>query len=234
MNKILIVDDEKDIVDILKYYFDNLGGFKTYVAYNANDAFKQIHEHKPHIILLDIMLPGIDGFDICKELKANVMTAEIPIIFITARDNESDAINGFNLGADDYITKPFSPQLVVSRVKSVLNRTYKNKNIIVKKEGYIKYKNLEVDVIDYTVKIDDEIIFFPKTEILLLYYLVLNEGKILSRKSLLNQVWGKIVYVQEHSVDFSIESIKRKIGDYSGFIECVNESGYRFNINSMK
>jgi DNA-binding response OmpR family regulator len=231
MHKILIVDDEKDIVDLLQYNFENQNGFKTYVAYDGKEAFRKVYENKPHLILLDIMLPGINGFDICKELKENVLTADIPIIFISARSNETDALNGFDLGADDYITKPFSPRLVVSKVKSVLNRTYNNKNRIERREGYIRYKNLEVDLIEYTVKIDDEIIFFSKTELLLLYHLILNEGRVLSKKVLLNLVWGKIIYVQEHSVDFSIAGIKRKIGNYAAFIESVNGSGYKFNTN---
>jgi DNA-binding response OmpR family regulator len=234
MNKILIVDDEKDIVELLKYNLESEKDFETIVAYNGKDAFDKAYNHKPHLILLDIMLPGVNGFDVCRELKSNVVTSDIPVIFITAKTNESDEINGFKLGADDYIKKPFSQQLVLTRVKSVLNRTYKEKEKIKLKDGIIQFRNLVVDLMEHLVKIDDEVVYFSKTELQLLYQLMSNEGKILTRKFLLNLIWGKVVYVQEQSIDFCISGIKRKLGDYAEFIETINGTGYRFNGNNIR
>jgi len=234
MYKILIVDDEKDIVELLKYNLESQKDYITISAYNSKDAFDIAYSRRPHLILLDIMLPGMNGFDICRELKSNVVTSDIPVIFITAKNNESDELLGLKLGADDYIRKPFSPQVVISRVKSVLNRTFREKEKIYIKDGLIKFKRFELDLMEHIVRIDDEAIYFSKIELQLLYHLMSNEGKIFTKKFLLNFIWGKVIYVSEQSVDYCVSEIKKKIGDYSEFIENVNGSGYRFNSSHIR
>jgi len=234
MYKILIVDDEKDIAELLKYNLEREKECETIISYSGKDAFDKSYNLKPHLILLDIMLPGINGYDICRELKSNVVTSDIPVIFITAKNSESDEITGMGLGADDYIKKPFSPKLVVARVKSVLNRTYAEKKKIFAKDGIIKFRNLVVDLMEHLVIINDEIIYFSKIELQLLYHLMSNEGKILTKKFLLNLIWGKVIYVQEQSIDFFISGIKKKISDYAEFIETIDGIGYRFETNHIK
>ncbi len=227
--KILVVDDEKDIVDILKYNLVKENEFDVLTASNGKDAIEIVESEKPDLILLDIMMPEINGFDVCKRLKTSHSTMNIPIIFLTAKDNEIDEIIGLELGADDYIVKPISPRKVLARVKSVIRRTQAETEQFTDKVEYIKFKNLEIDTISHTVKIDDEEIFFPKKEFKLLHYLLVNRGKVLSREVLLNQIWGENLYVVDRTVDVHIAKVREKLGDYSHYIETIKGLGYRFN-----
>jgi DNA-binding response OmpR family regulator len=226
---ILVVDDEKDIVDILKYNLEKEKEFDVTIATSGREALKIASENKPDLILLDIMMPEINGFDVCKKLKSDVFTSKIPVIFLTAKENEIDEIIGLELGADDYIQKPISPRKVIARVKSVIRRTYAEPDTITKEDGFIKFKNLEIDTIAHCVKIDDEEIFFPKKEFQLLHFLLSNRGKVLSRDVLLNQIWGENIFVVDRTVDVHVAKVREKLGPYSDFIETIKGLGYRFN-----
>ena len=226
---ILVVDDEKDIVDILKYNLEKEKEFEVTIATGGREALKIASENKPDLILLDIMMPEINGFDVCKKLKSDVFTAKIPVIFLTAKENEIDEIIGLELGADDYIQKPISPRKVIARVKSVIRRTYAEPDTVTKEDGYIKFKNLEVDTVAHCVKIDGEEIFFPKKEFQLLHFLLSNRGKVLSRDVLLNQIWGENIFVVDRTVDVHVAKVREKLGPYSDFIETIKGLGYRFN-----
>jgi DNA-binding response OmpR family regulator len=150
--KILVVDDEKDIVDILKYNLEKEHEFDVLTAYNGKEAFALV-ENQPDLILLDIMMPELNGFEVCKQLKQNPATAKIPVIFLTAKENEIDEILGLELGADDYIHKPLSPRKVIARVKSVIRRSNVEAERNNKLDEIIKFKNLEVDSVTHSVKI---------------------------------------------------------------------------------
>jgi len=227
--KILVVDDEKDIVDILKYNLEKENEFIVITASEGKDAIDKAISEKPSLIILDIMMPELNGFEVCKKLKAYHETAKIPVIFLTAKENEIDEIIGLELGADDYIQKPISPRKVIARVKSVIRRTYTEPDQIVKTDGYIKFKKIEIDSVAHSVKIDEEEVFFPKKEFQLLHFLLSNRGKVLSREVLLNQIWGENIYVVDRTIDVHIAKVREKLGEYSAYLETIKGLGYRFN-----
>ncbi|MCX7833127.1 MAG: response regulator transcription factor [Ignavibacteria bacterium] len=229
VNKILVVDDEKDIVDILKYNLLQQKEFEVLTAYNGRDAIKIAQEEKPDLILLDIMMPELNGFDVCKKLKSSPVTADIPVIFLTAKENEIDEIIGLELGADDYIQKPLSPRKIIARVKSVLRRVYNEPEKTVKVPDHVKFKGIEVDVASHTVKINGEEVFFPKKEFKLLHFLISNRGKVFSREVILNEIWGENIYVVDRTIDVHIAKIREKLGEYADYIETIKGLGYRFN-----
>ncbi len=226
--KILVVDDEKDIVDLLKYNLEKEKEFDVITAFNGRDALEKAIKEKPDLILLDIMMPEMNGFDVCRKLKTGAANG-IPVIFLTAKENEIDEIIGLELGADDYIQKPISPRKVIARVKSVIRRAYSEKDKTIKTDEYIKFKNLEVDTVAHSVKIDNEDVFFPKKEFQLLHFLLSNRGKVLSRDVLLNHIWGENIYVVDRTIDVHVAKVREKLGDYSEYIETIKGLGYRFN-----
>jgi two-component system alkaline phosphatase synthesis response regulator PhoP len=227
--KILVVDDEKDIVDLLKYNLDKENDFEVITALNGKEAIEQAIENKPDLVLLDIMMPEMNGFDVCKKLKNSPLTSNVPVIFLTAKENEIDEIIGLELGADDYIQKPISPRKVIARVKSVIRRVYTESDKTIKTDEHIKFKSLEIDTISHKVKIDDEDVFFPKKEFQLLHFLLSNKGKVLSREILLNQIWGENIYVVDRTIDVHVAKVREKLGEYADYIETIKGLGYRFN-----
>lgn len=227
--KILVVDDEKDIVDLLCYNLEKEKDFEVITALNGKIAIEIALKDKPNLILLDIMMPEMNGFDVCKRLKNKPTTSDIPVLFLTAKENEIDEIIGLELGADDYIQKPVSPRKVIARVKSVLRRVYSDNERIIKTDEHIKFKSLEVDTIAHIVKIDEEEVFFPKKEFQLLHYLLMNRGKVLSREILLNHIWGENIYVVDRTIDVHVAKVREKLGEYADYIETIKGLGYRFN-----
>ncbi len=227
--KILVVDDEKDIVDLLKYNLEKEKEFTVITALNGKDALEKAVKDKPDLVILDIMMPEMNGFDVCKKIRTGTSTSTLPVIFLTAKENEIDEIIGLELGADDYIQKPISPRKVIARVKSVIRRAYAEKDKTVKTDEYVKFKKLEVDTVAHTVKINGEDIFFPKKEFQLLHFLLSNRGKVLSREVLLNQIWGENIYVVDRTIDVHVAKVREKLGDYADYIETIKGLGYRFN-----
>ncbi|MEZ4691477.1 MAG: response regulator transcription factor [Ignavibacteria bacterium] len=202
--KVLVVDDEKDIVDILKYNLERENEFEVLTAKNGREAI-ELAQSIPDLILLDIMMPELNGFEVCKQLKNNSETAKIPVIFLTAKENEIDEILGLEIGADDYISKPISPRKVIARIKSVIRRTTGDNEKTPKLEENIKFKNLEIDSSSHSVRINNNEVFFPKKEFQLLHFLLSNKGKVYSREILLNQIWGENIYVVDRTVDVHVK-----------------------------
>lgn len=225
--KILVVDDEKDIVDILKYNLERENEFEVLTAYDGKEALS-LAESIPDLIILDIMMPELSGFEVCKLLKNNSDTAKIPVIFLTAKENEIDEILGLEIGADDYISKPISPRKVLARIKSVIRRTGSEAGKQSKLEKNIKFKNLEIDSTSHKVIINTKEVFFPKKEFQLLHFLLANRGKVYSREILLNQIWGENIYVVDRTVDVHVAKVREKLGEYSDYIETIKGLGYRF------
>jgi len=225
--KILVVDDEKDIVDILKYNLERENEFEVQVASNGREAM-ELAEALPDLIILDIMMPELNGFEVCKLLKNNPLTAKIPVIFLTAKENEIDEILGLEIGADDYINKPISPRKVLARIKSVIRRTGFEQEKPVRLEEKVKFKNLEINSANHSVKINENEIFFPKKEFQLLHFLISNRGRVYSREILLNQLWGENIYVVDRTVDVHVAKVREKLGEYSDYIETIKGLGYRF------
>lgn len=225
--KVLVVDDEKDIVDILKYNLERENEFEVLTAKDGKEAL-EIAENIPDLILLDIMMPELNGFEVCKQLKNNPVTSKIPVIFLTAKENEIDEILGLEIGADDYISKPISPRKVLARIKSVIRRTSGDYEKPLKLEENVKFRNLEIDSSSHSVRINEKEIFFPKKEFQLLHFLLSNRGKVYSREILLNQIWGENIYVVDRTVDVHVAKVREKLGEYSDYIETIKGLGYRF------
>lgn len=225
--RILIVDDEETLCEVLKLNLEN-EGYDVDVAFTAEQALTYDLK-KYSLILLDIMMGEISGIKMAKILKENVSTAEIPIIFCTARDTEDDMIMGLNIGADDYIMKPYTIRNVIARVKSVLRRTSTHKNIIItEKPNILKVEGLQLDLGFKRCTIEGKEIKLAKKEFELLAYLISNRGKICSREQILNSVWSDEVVVLDRTIDVNITRLRSKIGEYGSYIITRSGFGYGF------
>ncbi len=226
MKTVLVVDDENDIVQLIRYNLER-EGFRVESARDGNEALKKAGEVKPDLILLDIMLPGKDGYEVIKSLNQAERTASIPVIFLTAKSAEFDEVLGLELGADDYIVKPISPRKLVSRIRAVLRRYEGVKS---EQGKNIDFGILVIDRDSYMVKVSGEQVFFPRKEFEILYYLASHEGKVISRETLLSRVWGADVYVGDRTVDVHIRKIREKLGKHSEMIETIKGVGYKFKV----
>lgn len=225
--RILIVDDEETLCEVLKLNLEN-EGYDVDVAFTAEQALTYDLK-KYSLILLDIMMGEISGIKMAKILKENVATAEIPIIFCTARDTEDDMIMGLNIGADDYIMKPYTIRNVIARVKTVLRRTSTYKNIIITdKPNILKVEGLQLDLGFKRCTIEGKEIKLAKKEFELLAYLISNRGKICSREQILNSVWSDEVVVLDRTIDVNITRLRSKIGEYGSYIITRSGFGYGF------
>ncbi len=222
--KILIVDDERDIVDLLTYNL-NIEGYEIVPAYNGEEAVRKASG--VDLVILDLMMPVLNGFETCKRLQANPATSHIPIIFLTARSGEVDEIVGLELGADDFIQKPISPRKLVARVKAVFRRQAHTGDEPAE-HAIIRAENIEINKSNYTVRLGNREVFFPKKEFELLSLLAASKGKVFSREALLDGVWGSDVHVIDRTVDVHIRKIREKLGDDGSMIETVKGVGYRF------
>lgn len=219
---ILIVDDEEDIIQLLDYNLKR-EGYDTLVAYTGKEAL-EFAKLNPDLILLDIMIPDIDGLEVIKKLKRDKSTAKIPVIFLTAKGTEFDEVVGLELGAVDYIIKPISIPKLMARIKNVFRKLE-----IVSEFGKerIQLGNIEIFPESYAVKIDGEEIYFPNKEFQLLLYLTINRGKVVNRETLLKAIWGEDVYVVDRTVDVHIRKIREKLGKYADYIETIKNVGYK-------
>ena len=225
MKKILLVDDEEDILEFLKYNLEQ-ENFEVLASTNGEDALKQISKN-PDLIVLDIMMPEIDGFELYELIKKNKESQDIPIIFLTAKSGETDEIKGLNLGASDYIQKPISPKKLIARIKSNLRKSsLADKKAKIADE--VKIGPLVIDVQKFVVKIDGKQKFFPRKEFQLLHFLASNPGRVLNRETLLKEIWGNDVYVIDRTIDVHIRKVREKLGKHSELIETVKGIGYRF------
>lgn len=204
--RILIVDDEKNIVDILKFNL-NKESFDTYEAYDGKQAIEIAQKEKPDLIILDVMLPEMDGFTVCRKLRQTMQT---PILMLTAREEEVDKVLGLELGADDYITKPFSPRELMARVKANLRRTIDDA-IPQQNDEVIKYSDLEIDVNRYEVRRDSVVIDLTLREFELVKFLGIQRGQIFTRENLLEKVWGYEYFGDVRTVDVTVRRLREKL-----------------------
>jgi two-component system, OmpR family, alkaline phosphatase synthesis response regulator PhoP len=228
MEKILLVDDEVDILEFLKYNLE-LEGFEVLVSTDGKDALEKIFQ-KPDLIVLDIMMPGMDGYELYQQIKSNKSSQEIPIIFLTAKSGETDEIKGLDLGASDYIQKPISPKKLIARIKSNLRKSplLEKKN---KEAEHLKIGPLEINVEKFAIKVDNKLKFFPRKEFQLLYFLASNPGKVMKRETILKEIWGNDVYVIDRTIDVHIRKVREKLDKHSEIIETIKGVGYRFKHN---
>lgn len=228
--KILIVEDEPDIRDLIHYNFTKQG-FLADTAGSGTEALEKIRNMKHDLILLDLMLPGIDGIELCRILKSDAKLSDIPVIMLTARSEEIDKVLGFELGADDYVTKPFSPRELVARVKAVLRRYSAGSERQVK-ENLIKTGPLAIDTEKYVVTKGDAPVELSAMEFKLLVYLAQRPGKVVNRDFLLDAIWGNESYVEPRTVDVHIRRLREKIEDNPSepkFIRTKRGLGYYFS-----
>ena len=214
---ILVVDDELLIRNVIKEYLLN-EGYKVLEAEDGFDALRVLSDNKVDLIVLDIMMPKMDGFTCLSEIRK---TKNIPVIMLSARKEEIDKLNSFDLGVDDYVTKPFSPKELVARVKAHLKRTTSNN------ENYT-YKNLKVDYKGRKVTINDKEVNLTPKEYELLTYFIENKGIALSREQLLNSVWDYDYYGDDRTVDTHIKMLRKSLGDYRNLIKTIREVGYKY------
>ena len=219
---ILVVDDEQDLCEILKFNLET-EGYNVETANSAEEALEMGIE-KSDLLLLDVMMGGMSGFALAKRLKENPLTAGIPIIFLTAKDTENDTVTGFNLGADDYISKPFSIREVMVRVRAVLRRTKEKEGV--QPSNIVSYQGLVLNLDKKSVSIDGEDIPFTKTEFEILHLLLDERGRVFSRQELIDRIWPKDVLVLDRTVDVNITRLRKKIGRFSKCI--VNRLGFGY------
>ena len=222
--RILIVDDEETLCEVLKLNLEN-EGYDVDTALSAEDAL-QMDMKQYSLILLDIMMGEISGIRFARMLKSDVATADIPIIFCTARDSEDDMVKGLNLGADDYITKPYTIRNVIARVKTVLRRTSVHKTV--EKPDILAVEGLVLDLDLKTCSVDGKEVKLTKKELELLAFLITNKGKICSRDQILANVWSDEVIVLDRTIDVNITRIRQKIGSYGTYIITRPGFGYGF------
>jgi phosphate regulon transcriptional regulator PhoB len=222
---ILIVEDEKDIIKMLEYNLEK-EGFKTLSARNGEDALDAAYRDRPDLILLDLMLPGMDGLEVCKTLKNDTKTASIPVIMLTAKSQESDKIVGLELGADDYMTKPFSPRELIARIKAVLRRVKDTGKL----PELLRIGELTIDFSKIAVTVKNKPVGLTSKEFELLKTLIKAKGRVLSRDYLLDNIWGfdHAVEIQTRTVDVHIRTLRKKLKSESKCIITVKNYGYRF------
>ena len=220
--RILVVDDEQDLCEILLYNL-KAAGYEAEAAYSGEMAMDK-NPSQYDLLLLDVMMPGMSGFELAKRLKGDENTSRIPIIFLTAKDTEDDTLKGFGLGADDYVTKPFSVREVVARVKAVLARSLSNAIA----ENFISFEGLVLDLNKKTTMVDGESVNLTKTEFELLGLLLRHSGQVFSRQQIFDAVWPEDVVVSDRTVDVNITRMRKKIGRYSSCIVSRQGYGYMF------
>lgn len=225
-NKILVVDDEEDLCEILKFNLE-IEGYNVDTANSAEEALtKQLYEY--NLLLLDVMMGEISGFKMANMLKKDPKTANLPIIFLTAKDTENDMLTGFNLGADDYISKPFSIKQVIARVKAVLRRTTENKEEEKTPESLLSFQTLVLDTKRIKATIDGKEIALTKKEFEILKLLLSNQDNVFSREEILARVWKNEVYVLDRTIDVNITRLRKKIEPYGKNIVTRLGFGYCF------
>ena len=221
---ILVVDDEQNILELIKYNLDQ-ERYRVTTVGSGEEALKQTHAQIPDLIILDLMLPGIDGLDVCRELKNDPKTAHIPIVMLTVKGEESDIVIGLELGADDYITKPFSPKVLLARLKAVLRR---RKSEPAGETDVLTFGELMIHPGRYEVSVQGKPIKLTSTEFRILHLLAQRPGWVFTRYQIVDAARGEDAAVTDRSVDFHITSLRRKLGLCSDYIETVWGVGYRF------
>jgi two-component system, OmpR family, alkaline phosphatase synthesis response regulator PhoP len=222
--KVLVIEDEEDIADMIKLQSD-MAGYKTIVSLDGLNGYEKVVTEKPDVILLDLMLPGQNGLDVCRRIKANPELKAIPIIILSAKSEETDVVLGLELGADDYVTKPFSMRVLLSRMKAVLRRALDEE----KPTPTYQFGEFHVEFDRYIVKKRNKQIPLTLSEFGILRRLVKNTGKVLTRNQLLDELHDD-AYVVDRNIDVHIAALRKKLGPRFEYIETVRGVGYRFSV----
>jgi two-component system, OmpR family, alkaline phosphatase synthesis response regulator PhoP len=222
-NRILVVDDEADILELVRYNLQK-DGYQVVCAESGEDALDAVSEHRPDLIVLDLMLPGLGGLDVCRKLKSNPDTRDIPVIMLTAKGEDADVVAGLELGSDDYVTKPFSPRVLLARIRAVLRRRLEGTPDEV---SFVKIHNIAINPGRHEVLIKGQPVALTATEFRILHFLARRPGWVFSRDQLIRAVRGEDYPVTDRSVDVQIVGLRKKLGDVGNVIETVRGVGYR-------
>jgi two-component system phosphate regulon response regulator PhoB len=227
---VLIVDDEAAIVTMLRYNLEK-EGFAVSEAADGEEALTRIAEHKPDVVLLDWMLPLVSGIEVCRQIRRAPEMRNLPIIMLTARGEESDRVRGLNCGADDYVTKPFSPAELVARIRTVMRRTNNDPS-----QEHLRFADVVMDLAAYRVIRDGQPIHLGPTEFRLLRFFMMHPGRVYSREQLLDAVWGQDVYVEPRTVDVHIRRLRKalNVAGNSDIIRTVRSAGYALDTNESR
>ncbi|MGI9176092.1 MAG: response regulator transcription factor [Rhodothermales bacterium] len=217
---ILVVDDEEDVVEVVSHFLEQ-EGYQVQAAYDGEEALEKATP-ETDLVVLDIMLPGLDGYEVCKRLRSRADTEQIPIIFLSAKIEEEDQVKGLMMGGDDYLTKPVSPQVILAHVKAVLRRSGIEENRV------LNVKNLTIYEDEYRASLDGEDLGLTLTEFELVRYLVRHPRKAFTRQQLLETIWKDAMMVTERTVDAHIKNLREKLGSFAQHIQTVRGVGYRF------
>lgn len=220
--KILIVEDDPDIASTVEYNLQQ-EGYDAFIVSNGLEVAQTVKNFKPDLILLDVMLPGQDGFEVCRQLKSNDKTSHIPIIMLTVKSGEVDVVLGLELGAEDYVSKPFSVRVLLARIKGILRRDLKRESA----PSHVKYHDLTMERDTREAFVGDKYIHFSKTEFDILILLASKPGKVFSRNQILEYCWPDGVFVVDRAVDVHINSIRKKLGALGENIESIRGIGYK-------
>jgi len=224
--KVMVIEDEPDILEMIDYNLIR-EGYETCSALDGESGICLIAAEKPDIVLLDLMLPGINGIEVCRRVKGDPRTEHIPVIMVTAKGEEKDIVNGLGIGADDYVSKPFSPKELIARIKAVLRRTQ------IRREKHTSNEIIVVDgvVIDtgrHEISVNDNPVFFTATEFKILHFLASHPGRVFTRESLLSTVLGEDAIVIDRNIDVHIQAVRKKLGSCRSLVETIRGVGYRF------
>lgn len=221
--KILVIDDEEDILELVRYNLEK-DGYRVTCVYSAEEASEKLKEETPQLMLLDLMLPGISGLDFCKMLRSDPVYSNIPILMITAKEKDADIVTGLELGADDYLTKPFSPRILVARIRAILRR---NKQDEASETSVIKLHDIVVNPVRHEVLLKGESLLLGPTEFAILHFMARRPGWVFSREQIINAVKGEDYPATGRSVDVQIVGLRKKLGTSGDMIETIRGIGYR-------
>lgn len=221
--KIVVIEDEVDILEVINYNLSK-EGFDVCSALDGEEGLALIKKEVPDLVLLDLMLPGLDGIEICRKLKTDYSTRSIPIIMVTAKGEESDIVLGLGMGADDYMVKPFRPRELMARIRSVLRRG----EFIEEGEGVVSIDELVIDINRHEVKLEGKKIVLTAMEFKLLHFLASHPGQVFTRENLLNHVSSDDTFIIDRNIDVHIRSIRKKLNKHRELIETIHRVGYRF------
>ena len=222
--KIIVVEDEPDLVDVVTYNLER-EGYSVLASQRGDEGLNLIRSEVPDLVLLDLMLPGMDGLSICRQMKSDSSMREIPIIIASAKGEESDVVIGLEMGADDYLAKPFSPRELLARIRAVLRRGAPTADV---RDDRIVVRDLIIDSRKHEVKINNRVVSLTSTEFKLLHHLASSRGRAFSREQLLNRVVGMGVVVVDRNIDVHIRALRKKLGNHSDMIQTIRGVGYRF------
>jgi DNA-binding response OmpR family regulator len=223
--KILVVEDETDLREVLSYNLTR-DGYRVVTAENGAEGLRKARKEAPDLLLLDLMLPDLDGVEICRRLKKDPLTATLPIIMVTAKSEEPDVVLGLGVGADDYVTKPFSPRTLLARVKAVLRRGPQRDEAGPTRR--VVRGALSIDSDRHEARLDGELVRFTATEFRLVHFLALHAGRVFTRDQLMRRVMGEDVILVDRNVDVHVRAVRAKLGEHRDLLETVRGVGYRF------